>query len=333
MQLFAIADAVSMAIAFPLAGSSFGYGRLTADSGESIATSGYVSMAAAIGLMFLFMNWRVMGKRPVLRAISGVGAGSILMLTVVLTASRTAILALAGVLVVLYLREAMRISRTFVLVASVIIAGVVIISLTEESEIAASITSPLSSRIYDTVEDRTLSGRTNIYFGASPQIFLSGANSLIGVGAGGVELALGSDSELRTMNISTMSSDGRSRIYAHDTYIWLALALGSLGLAVGCVLSYAVVRRAFAMDRANGDWIRCGYVGFLALVGLGAVINEDSYWAVTGALLWVLVSGSVLEKESVREVRGPVRGVGRSARILNASREERLPLVKRFPGF
>jgi hypothetical protein len=69
--------------------------------------------------------------------------------------------------------------------------------------------------------------------------------------------------------------------------MWLALALGAVGLAAGGVLSFAMFHRAFGKGRS---WRASALMTFLIMIGAGAVTNQEPFWIIAGSVLWALLS-------------------------------------------
>ena len=243
--------------------------------------------ATAVALMVLALL-RLAPSRK-LRSLQ-VGLILFLLMCCVLTASRTAFLALVGASCVALLLQARRkfLTVTVALVAVLLVVGT-----------AMAATAVFSDRpFYDQLIERTVGdknetlltfgGRTDIWYFGSDQ-FLQGTNWMVGFGTGGVDKTLGQFSDI---DCRELDPDGIWRLYAHNTFVWCGLGLGALGLMVGGWLTLSLARSAYRLDKMENGYMRCSLVAFLILFGTGAVVHVESYWILLGSVLWAMMSSA-----------------------------------------
>jgi O-antigen ligase len=203
------------------------------------------------------------------------------------TASRTAFLTLAGTVAWII---ALRFRRTpGKLVPGALVAVCVVLSLSAFTAVAAegalqSIYDQLGSRLVADNEGTvgTLGSRTLIWrFGL--ENLAATDRWAFGLGAGGVDKALGSFFEL---GLFAQGRDGIRRLHSHSTYIEWVLMLGFLGVLAPLALGIQTAWRSWRLDLAQGTVRRTALVVFAFLYSFGGVMNTEIFWIAFGSLLW-----------------------------------------------
>jgi hypothetical protein len=287
---FGTATAASMLFAMtqPMVAGRWG---MLIHSGTMLSNPASVGLqCATAAALLLLVAIRSLARSAALRCLQ-VGMISFLLVCCILTASRTAFLALVGASCVALL---LRARHNFLPVALALLAVLFVVG-TIMAAAAAFSDRPFYDQLLERTvgnEDETLTtlgGRTDIwYFGADQ--FLEGSNWIGGVGTGGVDKTLGQFSIFRNRDLG---SDGIWRLYAHNTLVWCGLGLGTLGLIVGGWLTLSLVRSAYRSDHEEHGWERGSLVAFLILFGTGAVVHVEPCWILLGSVLWAIMSNPI----------------------------------------
>jgi hypothetical protein len=282
MWAFGVGTAASMALAMTQPMSPGRWGTLIYN-GIPLSNPAGVGLHCATALALICMAMHRSASFGKLRVLQ-VSLMMFLLVCCVLTASRTAFLALIGASCVALLISVRRNLLRVML-------GLTWLLLFVGTAIVA--TAAFTDRpFYDQLLERTLGddnealstlgGRTDIWRFGSEQFF-QGTHWISGFGTGSVDKLLGEFSGIDCR-------DGIWRLYAHNTFVWCGLGLGTLGLMVGGWLTLSMVRSAYRFDRMENGYQRCSLVAFLILFGTGAVVHLEQYWILLGSILWALMS-------------------------------------------
>jgi O-antigen ligase len=272
MWAFSITTTASLIFAFARAG--VGFARLADDTGTSTANPNSVGIQAALAALFLVMA--TAGQKG-LKSKFGLVIVALLVIFCVLTASRTAFLAIAGTAAVsLLLGRRITIRLLFKAI------GLLTCFAVASAIFAGPFYQGLFGRLIEDADETrdTFGGRVQIWELAGEQF--SGNRWLYGVGTGGVDKVLGEDSNFAG---EAQGPDGIWRLSPHNTLVWWALAFGINGLIIYGWLGWKMTRAAYVLDRRLGQWHRVALIVFVGLAGFGGVITQEGYWCVLGSAL------------------------------------------------
>lgn len=283
LRAFSITTAASLIYAFASA-ATVQRGTLVDSTGTATANSNSVGIQAALAALFLLMTFP---RRKRLGAYLCAFLIAVLVISCVITASRTAFLSLAGAFVVWMLFLSSRFALKVMVTVGVVALSYLAINAAVDPE--HMLYQGIVERLIQDDEETlyTLGGRTRIWKFAGEE-FANDHTWLYGTGTGGVDKALGSSYEL--IRGARQGSDGIWRLYPHNTLVWWALAFGINGVAVCAWLGFSIARAAYQLDKKSGDWRRSTLVAFVALTGVGGVITQESSWCVLGAALLAMLS-------------------------------------------
>ena len=290
-RVVVVATAVLMVYTFAQPAASGRWGNAYGAEGPKLDRFGTVrignpdqaGMMCAASTLFLLMTFR-RRERSRLKKWLPMVAIPVLLFGCVQTASRASIIALVGSLGVALWMRARRNVAAVIPMLFLALVGVATLIVLDQGQSGQRFLDRALERFTD-ADVGTLGGRTDIWMLAYDE-FTQGLNPLYGVGTGGVEKALGRFSGQPNRTFYS----GIWHVYPHNTIVWLGLALGCPGLALGLWLSVKVVRRAYRLDKRNNDWRRFSYLSLLILIGNACAINLEPGAIILIALLWVLVS-------------------------------------------
>ena len=314
-RVVVVTTAVLMAYAFAQPAASGRWGNIYGAGTVIMANADQAGMMCAASTLLFIMTFR-RRERGWLKHWLPMVAIPVLLFGCAQTASRASILALVGSLgVALWLRARRNVGALIPVLCLALVGGATLLILDQSTSGPHSL-DPTLERFTD-ADVRTIGGRTDIWMVAYDE-FKQGLNPLLGVGTGGVEKALGSSSYGEPNRIL---EGGVWHTYPHNTIVWLGLALGGPGLALGLWLSVKLVRRAYRFDKRNNDWRRFSYLSLLILIGNACAINLEPGAIILTALLWVLVSVEPARAPDPRTiwVRGVPAYVTRNHVVLSLS--------------
>jgi hypothetical protein len=213
-----------------------------------------------------------------------------LLYSLLLTASRTAFIALAGTLIWAFGIRFRRSPTALVCCALALISVVSMLWVADSIDPNATggFYSQLESRLFQDQEGTvgTLGSRTLIWEFAG-DLLTNDYRWVLGFGTGGVDKALGSFFELGQF---ATGIDGIRRLHSHSTFIEWMLMLGLVGALLPLWLAIRVCATAWRMDLQQDGVERTSLVVFAVLFSFGGVINTVAFWIAYGTLLWAMLS-------------------------------------------
>jgi hypothetical protein len=300
MQAFVWGTTASLVLAMAASGvgsSTMRFGALVDAAGRAASNPNSVGAQAAIAaclsaLWFLQKPGNTPSARRKSRIAIGASACMILFLlyALLLTASRTAFIALAGTLI---WGVAGRFRRSPIALVCCALALISVASMlwaanSIEPDTSGGFYSQLESRLFQDQEGTvgTLGLRTLIWKFAG-DLLTNDYRWVLGFGTGGVDKALGSFFELGQFAIG---ADGIRRLHSHSTFIEWILMLGLVGALIPLWLAIRVCATAWRMDLNEKGVERTSLVVFAILFSFGGVINTEVFWMAYGTLLWAILS-------------------------------------------
>jgi O-antigen ligase len=303
LLIFSVATAISLLYAATISISLRQRVALVDTSG--IVTTNLNSVGAQAALATLFALFVVRANKRLQASLLGLLI-AVLTTACLITASRTAFIALAGAFTIALVRRSTR--------SAVVLAGSAAFVLCCSMAVNA-IVSP-GTWFYEGIVSRLVLDNegTRMSLGARTQIWSIAAKEFVtdgvwlhGAGTGGVDKLLGDFPE---MEGRARGRDGIWRLYAHNTVVWWSLAFGVSGLFAILWLTFRSVQVANVLDGTGGGWRRSALAVFVILVGIGGVISQEPFWCVLGAVHWAALSGEeidILSSRRVRKMFGPSR--------------------------
>ena len=292
---FVAGSCLAFALVVAMTGSAPGgqrFGTLIDDIGAVHANPNNAGGQAAIGvlLLFAFPYGSYRGIRTGTRRALTLLAGASLLYFLLLTASRTAFLALAGAVSFSLL---MRLRRS---TTSLFYTSAVFLTLGACALLLDAYVDDRGSTFYGQLAQRLFSDDTETVsnFGSRWAIWDYGIGLLnrdynwaLGFGTGGVDRALGTFFQYK---LFALGRDGIHRLHSHSTYIEWMMMLGAAGTVFAGWLLISAIRSAWKLDKEESTSIRTGLLVFAALYSFGGVITTEVFWSAYGSLLWALLS-------------------------------------------
>jgi hypothetical protein len=299
IQAFVWGTAASRVLAMAESGvgsSAMRFGTLIDASGRSSNPNNVGAQAAfagCLGALWFLQRPRdtpAAGRKSRFAIAASTCVVLFLVYSLLLTASRTAFIALAGTLIWIAVVRSRRSLMALVCCALALIsvASMLWVADSIEPDSNGSFYSQLESRLFQDKEGTvgTLGTRTLIWTFAG-DLLTNDYRWVLGFGTGGVDKALGSFFELGQFAIGT---DGIRRLHSHSTFIEWMLMLGLAGAAIPLWLAIRVCATAWRMDCQENGVDRTSLVVFAVLLSFGSVINTEVFWMAYGTLLWAMLS-------------------------------------------
>lgn len=265
-------------------------GRAASNPNSVGAQAAFAECLAALWLLQKPENTPAAGRKSRFAMAASACMVLFLMYSLLLTASRTAFIALAGTLVwavvVRFRRSPMALVCSALALISV--ASIVWVAASIEPDSSGGFYSQLESRLFQDQEGTvgTLGARTLIWKFAG-DLLTNDYRWVLGFGTGGVDKTLGSFFELGQF---TIGSDGIRRLHSHSTFVEWMLMLGLVGALIPLWLAIRVSATAWRMDCREDGIDRTSLVVFAVLFSFGGVINTEVFWMAYGTLLWAMLS-------------------------------------------
>lgn len=197
---------------------------------------------------------------------------------VIMTVSRTAGLALAVVVSLIWLRHASRLR-------SVIFLSPMLATIGFGALVALGAAERWQARFSD-ADVRTFNGRTEIWDAIWDVNREAGWGRMYGLGCGGIDKILGE--ELGEGNVHPV--DGIRRMHSHNLYLEWITELGLVGLGLLLILAARAMPLARHLDRRQGAVWRTCLLLSLAIIGAAGVPTKWAAFPAIGAILWASLS-------------------------------------------
>ncbi len=194
------------------------------------------------------------------------------------TVTRTAGLALAvaGVLIC-----ARHVKRTLVIMPAILAVALVILPAIPWRSVGGQ----WESRV--TGDDlSTANNRTAIWTAAMAINERQGWRSVLGLGCGGLDKALGEELGGGRRH----PADGIRRVSSHNQYLEWLCELGVVGVVLAAWLGWVSLRSARKLDHRDGTVQRTALLVVLAIVGLAAAATKFAMFPGLAALLWAMLA-------------------------------------------
>ena len=312
IQAFVWGTTASLVLAMAESGigsSAARFGALVDVDGRAASNPNSVGAQAAFAaclaaLWFLHKPGCTPAARKKSRLAIAASACMILFLlyALLLTASRTAFIALAGTLI---WAAAVRFRRSPIVLAGCALALLLTVSMlwvadSIEPDSNGGFYTQLESRLFQDQEGTvgTLGSRTLIWKYAG-DLLTNDYRWVLGFGTGGVDKALGGFFELGQFAIG---ADGIRRLHSHSTFVEWALMLGLVGALIPLWLAIRVGATAWRMDLQDNGVERTSLVVFAVLFSFGGVINTEVFWMAYGTLLWAMLSPRPAPATALRSI-------------------------------
>jgi len=239
-----------------------------------------------------FLGKRVVDlQQPLTRVLRPI-TGSFLLVMTLLTASRGAIIALLGALLVFFVfspRSATKVSSIFVTIAAtggfyyLMGSDLLIIERFADSSV------------------QSFGEREPIWETALHVALQTGSNLFIGVGTGGADKIIAHNS---TMLWAEIGADNIPRTFAHNTFVEWGLTLGVVGIFLGVLLARRMLLTAWRLDCRDGVFFRLSLLAYCALVSGSTCLHRTSLWPACGSLLWAALSDREQREEIPKKAGG-----------------------------
>jgi hypothetical protein len=284
---FAYATLLTMAVAAPRVSPTMRWGTIL-DRESTFRTYSFLTNSDTVGLQTGLAAVLLMIAAPRRMRVIGLYLPALmLLLLLVRSATLTAFVAVASTLLIAWIWRARNDAfGAFAVAAPVIVAAVA----------AVLFVASFTPQSFQRMEDRILGAdpsaaaslqdrKLMITYGL--ERLAEGRNWLTGFGSGGPDKILAESSEIRTVAIGR---DGVRRTYCHNTFLWWTMCFGLLGVILCGWLAWDIWRKALRRDVTERSWIRVGFLAYMAVAGMGGVINQEPFWIAVGSLLWAILS-------------------------------------------
>jgi hypothetical protein len=270
---FLVGSAVTTAVVYFLH-----YGRwegLTLGSAEYINRNDVACYYTLCIVVCMYLREQSNSSRRVAWTLPLMGLYAV---TIVLTASRSGALALAGIAVILAVRTALNNRSWMLLLAPLMVAGVLAYDVSSLE---------LSTRFSASSVD-SLGGRTEIWVEASHAVDQDPVLLVRGSGLGGSSKILGRRwSDLDGARIDDL---GISRKATHNSYMEMFLSGGGTAMLLATHILGVLLIRAVRHDRTHNAITFRVLIGFLILYGLVTTVWRSAYWTAIYLLASTLFS-------------------------------------------
>lgn len=307
---FFLAFAVSCFVLYPVRGALLNYfvagytvfGRAIWNyayaNPNDLAAFSIVFAAMAVALAYMSLN-------KLVRAASILAAGSILVL-IILTQSRGAIIAIAVVSVWVMIRK-LRSFRSVMIAGAVLAAAMLIAPDSVWKRLGGLANVSISSEMQGVDEERSAEQRWQL---AQIAVRIARDNMVFGVGAGAYSIAHG---EYAATVTSEFSLGGGNRD-AHNTYLRTAAELGLVGLlllllelSAALFIGWRATSTPAPSNRLGLDALKAGLVAYM----LAGIFGSFAYIVMLHLLIVTIESLAALEPGRMALARPTVRLRGR----------------------